>query len=82
MVAEVTLELEGNRLSIEFADDGQPFDPTAKATPDLDQSVERRPVGDLGLHMVRELSEELRYCRRDGRNVTRLSRRVSMSGTP
>lgn len=80
-VAEVALELEGNRLTIEFGDDGQPFDPLAKATPELDQSVESRPVGGLGLHMVRELSDEAHYSRCNGRNVIRLSCRVSTRKT-
>jgi serine/threonine-protein kinase RsbW len=80
-VVEVTLELEGNRLTIEFGDNGQAFDPLARATPDLNQPVESRPVGGLGLHMVRELSDEVHYSRRNGRNVIRLSRRVSTPRT-
>jgi serine/threonine-protein kinase RsbW len=75
-VAEITLELEGDKLTIEFGDDGQPFDPLAKAAPDLEQSVESRPVGGLGIHMVRELAAEVHYNRRDDRNIIRLTRRV------
>jgi anti-sigma regulatory factor (Ser/Thr protein kinase) len=77
-VAEVTLELEGNQLTIEFGDDGQAFDPFVSAAPDLDQPVETRPVGGLGLHIVRELADEAHYSRRNGRNIIRLSRRVSL----
>ncbi len=77
-LAEVVLELAENQLTIEFADDGQAFDPFAKAIPELDQAVESRTVGGLGLHMVRELSDTVAYSRRDGRNVVRLSRRVSL----
>ncbi len=80
-VAEVTLELESNQLTIQFADDGQPFDPFAKPAPDLDLSVESRPVGGLGLLMIRQLTEEAHYSRRDGRNVIRLTRRVSIRTT-
>ena len=77
-VAEVALELEGDQLTIEFADDGQPFDPFDKAAPDFDESVESRPVGGLGLHIVRELADEAHYSQRDGRNVIRLTRRVAL----
>jgi serine/threonine-protein kinase RsbW len=80
-IAEVTLELEGDRLTIEFADDGQAFNPLDRVAPDLSESVESRPIGGLGLHMVRELADEAHYCRRDGRNVVRLSRRVSIRRT-
>lgn len=77
-IAEVTLELEGSRLTIEFGDDGQAFDPLANAAPNLDQPANTRPVGGLGLHIVRELADESHYSRRDGRNVIRISRRVSL----
>jgi anti-sigma regulatory factor (Ser/Thr protein kinase) len=77
-VAEVTLELEGSQLTIEFSDDGQAFDPSANAPLDLDQPVKTRPIGGLGLHIVRGLADEAHYSRRDGRNVIRLSRRVSL----
>lgn len=77
-VAEVVLELEDNQLTIEFGDDGQEFDPLASAAPDLDQSADARPVGGLGLEIVRELADEVNYSRRDGRNIIRLSRRVSL----
>lgn len=77
-LAEVNLELAGNQLVIEFGDDGQAFDPLAKASPDLEQSIRSRPVGGLGLHIVRALADEAQYSRRDDRNVIRLSRRVSL----
>jgi serine/threonine-protein kinase RsbW len=81
-VAEVALELEGGQLTIEFGDDGHAFDPFVSAATDLDQPVETRPVGGLGLHIVRELADEAHYSRRNGRNVTRLSRRVSLRKLP
>jgi anti-sigma regulatory factor (Ser/Thr protein kinase) len=81
-LAEVTLELEDDRLTIQFADDGQAFDPFAKPAPDLDLSVESRPVGGLGLVMIRRLTDEAHYSRCDGRNVIRLTRRVSIQRSP
>lgn len=77
--AEVTLELRGDRLTIEFADDGCAFDPLAQAPPNFDQPVESRAVGGVGLQILRELSDEAEYVRREGRNVIRLSRRVTWS---
>lgn len=77
--AEVTLELRGDRLTIEFVDDGCAFDPLAQAPPNLDLPVESRAVGGVGLQILRELSDEAEYVRREGRNVIRLSRRVTWS---
>jgi anti-sigma regulatory factor (Ser/Thr protein kinase) len=80
-VAEVTLELVGDVMTIEFGDDGQPFNPLDRVAPDLSERLDSRTVGGLGLHMVRELEDEAHYSRRGGRNVVRLSRRVSIRRT-
>ena len=76
--AEITLELHDERLTIEFADDGQAFDPLSGPPPNLDQSVEVRSPGRLGLYIAREFMDEALYDRREGRNVVRLSRRVTL----
>ena len=76
--AEITLELQDERLTIEFTDDGQAFDPLSGPPPDLDQTLEIREPGRLGLHIAREFMDEALYDRRDGRNVVRLSRRVAL----
>ncbi len=36
--------------------------------PDLNRPLEERPVGGLGIHLVRQLAEDCRYDRVDGRN--------------
>ena len=56
-----------------IADDGKPFDPTADAPPPvLAGPVEDRPIGGLGLHILKQMGLQLAY-RRDGRrNVLRV----------
>ena len=53
---------------MEFHDDGQPFDPTEADTPDIHASVEDRPIGGLGLHLVREAASEMFYQRLEEQN--------------
>jgi serine/threonine-protein kinase RsbW len=71
--AELELSLEGSCLTIEMVDDGDAFDPCSSAAPVLDGPLESRPPGGLGLHIVRMLSERMRYRRTDDRNVTQLT---------
>jgi anti-sigma regulatory factor (Ser/Thr protein kinase) len=71
------LELNGSRLEIEFIDDGCAFDPFAVVPPDLDEPLEARPVGGLGLHILRSMTDDSRYERRNETNVIRLSRTVA-----
>ena len=73
----VRLRIEDDRLVIEVEDDGRPFDPLAAPEPDLALHAGERPVGGLGLSLVRRLMPELRYERRAGRNVLTMSRSVA-----
>lgn len=64
--------VEGRQLSIEFRDDGRPFDPLSQPTPDLYADIADRPIGGLGVHLIRELAEHVAYARDDGHNVLRI----------
>ena len=59
---------------LEVRDNGKRFDPLGAAAPDLEASVEDRPLGGLGIHLVQALADEVSYQRRDGWNVLRLTR--------
>lgn len=65
----------GQALEVEIADSGPPFDPLSGDVPDVSAALEERPIGGLGLHLVRNLTDERRYERKGGRNVVRLVRR-------
>jgi serine/threonine-protein kinase RsbW len=81
-VAEIALALNGGRLEIEFIDDGCAFDPLAAPLPNLDEPLEERPVGGLGLHLLRSLSDVVRYERSNNKNVIRLSRTIASTRIP
>ena len=73
---DITLTSEPDRLTIEVVDEGKPFDPVKDAPPPvLTGSLEDRPVGGLGLHLVRSLFDELRYKRKRGKNHVALMAR-------
>ncbi len=66
----VTVEgsLEPDRLVVAVRDSGRPFDPFALASPDTTLSVEDRPIGGLGIYLVRQMMDEVQYSRRDNQN--------------
>ena len=65
----ISLASDEHAVSVEIVDDGPPFNPLADAVePDLDAPLEDRPIGGLGIHLVREMMDELHYSREEGKN--------------
>ena len=62
----------GDRFVIEVTDWGVPFDATAQPAPDVNKPLEERPVGGLGIHLIKKMSDEMKYTREDGQNILRL----------
>ena len=62
----------GKRLKFVITDSGIPFNPTKVAAANTMLSVEERPVGGLGILLVRELMDSINYERIDGKNVLTL----------
>ena len=73
---ELNLEITDSRLLAEVIDDGTPFNPLEHPVPDTSLPAEDRPIGGLGIHLVRNLMDEVAYERRDDRNHVRLIKHV------
>jgi len=73
----VRLRRSADRVEVEVEDDGRPFDPLQAPPPDLNLSLERRPIGGLGVHLIRNLMDEVSYARQDGRNVLKMAKRLA-----
>ncbi len=57
----VRMNISEEWLEIILKDDAPPFDPFAEAPePDLDLDVEDRPIGGLGVHMVKMMMDDAR----------------------
>ncbi len=66
---EITLFSEPDTLTIEITDDGVPFNPLEdQPEPDTSAPMEERPIGGLGLYLVRTMTEEMRYERDNSKN--------------
>lgn len=73
--ATVEVALIAQGLIITVSDNGPPFDPFQRAAPDTSLPVEERPIGGLGIHLVRHMVDEASYSRRGDRNITVLTKR-------
>jgi anti-sigma regulatory factor (Ser/Thr protein kinase) len=78
VTGKVTVDvfLEEKRLRIVITDGGRPFDPTEMADVDTTLPLEKRKVGGLGIHFIRQLMDTTDYERRDGNNVLTLTKMI------
>ena len=76
-VGDVTIEAVtiADQLQFTITDSGIPFDPTTKDEVDTTLSAEERPIGGLGIHLVRQLMDSINYERIDGKNVLTLRKK-------
>jgi sigma-B regulation protein RsbU (phosphoserine phosphatase) len=77
-VGTVDLDAEaGNgELKIIISDSGVAFDPTQKAEADITLTAEERPIGGLGIFLVRQIMDNVSYRRQDGRNILTLTKKL------
>ncbi len=78
MKGDVTIEAMANdeRLKFVISDSGKPFDPTAKGKVDTTLPAEERPIGGLGIHLVREIMDSVNYEYIGGKNVLTLRKSI------
>ena len=67
---------DGHELRIVVIDSGVAFDPTSKEKADTSLSVEDRPIGGLGIFLVRELMDSINYERVDNRNILMMIKNI------
>ncbi|HEY5804570.1 MAG TPA: ATP-binding protein [Lysobacter sp.] len=65
----IDIARDDDGLHVEFRDNGPPFDPLDQEPPELDADILDRPVGGLGVHLVREFAHSIRYVREEPYNV-------------
>jgi serine/threonine-protein kinase RsbW len=73
---KVRVQLNATDLRIQVADDGRPFNPLERPAPDLTKPIEERPVGGLGIHMMRKSLDGMEYHRADGKNILVMIKRI------
>ena len=67
--AEIIVDFpEEGIIKVSFIDQGQPYDPLQKPDPDITLSAEERPVGGLGIYMVKKSMDDMTYEYTDGSN--------------
>lgn len=69
-----------SQVEITFKDRGPPFNPLQAPPPDLSAPLEERQLGGLGIHFIRQNTDEMRYSREGDQNVLVLIIRSVQNG--
>lgn len=69
--AEIRLEKSDNpkAVTLTFTDSGIPYNPLEKPDPDVTLSADEREIGGLGIYIVKKTMDEVKYERKDGKNI-------------
>ena len=73
---DIDAEFANGQLTFVLSDSGTPFDPTQAGTPDLTLDAEERPIGGLGIFLVRQIMDSIVYRRSDGKNILTLTKNI------
>lgn len=72
----IDMNYKNRRLTIVITDTGIAFNPLARQEPDLTLSLEERPIGGLGIYLVKQLMTEVNYNRSDGKNILTMTKDI------
>ena len=75
-LVDVEAIVRDEKLDFVVTDAGIPFDPTSVGRPDLTLGVNERPVGGLGIYLVRTIMDQVSYARVDGKNVLSMTKKL------
>ena len=73
---KIDASFDNGTIRFVMSDSGVPFDPTAKKDADIDLPVEERPIGGLGIYMVKQIMDSVSYRYSNGNNILTLTKTI------
>ena len=74
---DIEADADDDFVTFVISDTGKPFDPTQKDEVNTELSAEDRPIGGLGIHLVRRMMDEISYRYADHRNILTLRKKIN-----
>ena len=72
----IGFSFDGNIFQMKIEDDAIEFDPLQAADPNIDESIENRKIGGLGIYFVKQFTDSIKYERIENKNILRLSKNI------
>lgn len=65
-------------IEVTISDFGKPFDPLSVPDPDTGKPIEERQIGGLGIFLVKNMMDDVKYTRDRGVNIIKLVKRLDL----
>ena len=72
----LSAKLHNDSIMLVLTDTGKEFDPTMAPEADITLSADERPIGGLGIFLIRQIMNEVKYERIEGKNVLTLEKKI------
>lgn len=69
---DIFMDIENNNIVIKIIDDAKEFNPLSKDEVNTDKELEQRQIGGLGIHIVKQKTDDIYYERSGDRNILKL----------
>lgn len=69
----ITVEYIDSAFVLTFRDHGVPFNPLTATSPDLNLPIDERPIGGVGIFLVKQLSADIAYSYSNRTNILRVT---------
>ncbi|MBQ7212438.1 MAG: SpoIIE family protein phosphatase [Muribaculaceae bacterium] len=72
----VSARKSSGKIIIKIVDNARAFDPTATAAPDTTLDADERPIGGLGIYLIRQIMDTVNYERIDNQNILTITKKL------
>ena len=73
----LSASLRKGSIVLILTDTGKEFDPTMAPDVDITLSADEREIGGLGIFLIRQIMNEVKYERIDGKNILTLGKKLN-----
>jgi anti-sigma regulatory factor (Ser/Thr protein kinase) len=73
---DIIISLEDDHILLEIKDDSREFNPLDVPKPDTNSEMVERPIGGLGLHLIRNMMDEIHYTYQNNRNCLLMKKKL------
>ncbi len=77
---DIIINKKSDVIELHLIDDGREFNPLKKEDVDLNTSLQDKTIGGLGIHLVKQKTDELSYERKENKNILYITKKINAIG--